>query len=587
MSYAESIKQKLAKGSKESLKAVIYARVSTDSEGQKESCANQVALAQAYAEEHPNLDIISIYIDDGISGKNDFTRPQYNQMLQLLSNGGFDLIITKSLSRLNRDELNSLLLKSMLVEHDATIFTLEDGQVHDFEDMNSDLLHSIKYAMDAQYVKQQSVNGRKTQQLRCERKELTAKDISFGYDWNKDTKTITINEEQADIVRQIFEDYVYRNGTPASIRRWLKEKGIVTSEVRIAHIIRDERYIGKFYINKRTSKLGTGKVKSKRIALPKEQWVLCERPDLRILDDDLFELAQRIHSTRITVYKKPDKGVTEGKFHGTHLYSGKIFCPLCGKAYFFGFSDRAKEKPLYSIHKHSDCSNPVRRIYEDDLVKITTQALKSLVNAQDDVCSSVEQTLKKRIMTTKADARETERLKRLKASKEKQLDNFLDQLGTGEFNVQAQKKINARINVLTEEIDDLEKQIRDREESVLDEKYVLKRVNSISAAITELSEFTFFDRGRVLDYIERINMPPNGDVELILKSGQTISARYSIKGSESLGKHQIQDVSDLESSNSEKGLFLTSFDYLKSTPTRMDPNKVTLVTVYCYLLQDG
>ena len=127
-------------------------------------------------------------------------------MLKQLSEDGFDLIITKALSRLNRDELNSLMLNSLLIEHDATVLTLEDGQIHDFEDMNSGLLHSIKYAMDAQFVKQQSINGRKTQELRCEKKELSAKDCSYGYDWHREDKTITINEEQAEIVRRIFED---------------------------------------------------------------------------------------------------------------------------------------------------------------------------------------------------------------------------------------------------------------------------------------------------------------------------------------------------------------------------------------------
>jgi site-specific DNA recombinase len=91
---------------------------------------------------------------------------------------------------------------------------LEDGSIHDFEDMNSGLLHSIKYAMDAQFVKQQSINGRKTQELRCEKKELSAKDCSYGYDWHREDKTITINERPGRSCPQIFEDYVYRNGTP-------------------------------------------------------------------------------------------------------------------------------------------------------------------------------------------------------------------------------------------------------------------------------------------------------------------------------------------------------------------------------------
>ena len=78
MTIAEVIKQYLIPGSTDIVRVVIYARVSTDNEGQKESCSNQVELAKRYIDNHPNIKLVAIYIDDGISGKNDFTRPQYN-----------------------------------------------------------------------------------------------------------------------------------------------------------------------------------------------------------------------------------------------------------------------------------------------------------------------------------------------------------------------------------------------------------------------------------------------------------------------------------------------------------------------------
>ena len=246
MNYAEEIKKRINDTNTESVKAVIYARVSTDTDGQKESCANQVDLAKKYIESHPNIYLMYVYVDDGISGKNDFNRPQYNEMVEEIETGGVDLIITKALSRLNRDQLNSLQLTSILIEYNTTVLTLEDGQVHDFEDMNSDLLHSIKYAIDAQYVKQQSINGRKVQELRCERKELSAKDCAFGYDWHRDSKSKTINEEQAKTVRRIYEEYVYYNRFPAQITRELNAEGITLCNRSGLNILRDERYIGKF-----------------------------------------------------------------------------------------------------------------------------------------------------------------------------------------------------------------------------------------------------------------------------------------------------------------------------------------------------
>ena len=523
MSYAEDIRQQLNNDNSAPIFAVIYARVSTDNEGQKESCSNQVDLAKTYVANHSNIQVVGTYVDDGISGKNDFTRPQYNAMLQQISEGNVDLIITKALSRLNRDQYNSLSLSNLLVDKNTTVLTLEDNQVHDFEDMGSELLHSISFAIDAQYVKRQSINGKKTHELRCQRKELSAKDCSYGYDWHTDTKTITVNNKEAEVIQRVFEDYVYRNGTPASIQSALKREGINKSSRTISNMIQNERYIGKFYINKRTSKLGTGQSKSKRIQLPKEQWVLVERPDLQIVDTELFEMAQRIHETRITVYEKPDKKTTQARFQGTHKYAGKIFCPDCGKPYHFGYSDRAKTKPIYAIKSHSECSNPVNRITETDLEEITRQALKKTIDQQNEVCQTLEAVLTECVEASQNNGNELSKLKQQKTARENQIDSLIDTLSEGGLTESAKERIKSKINTITDEIDNLTEAIKDKESSKLSVSYVSEKIAEIKSAIAELRNFTEIDRDRILNYIERIELPANGDVNMLLKSGQVIT----------------------------------------------------------------
>ena len=546
MSYAEDIRQQLNNDNSAPIFAVIYAQVSTDNEGQKDSCSNQVALAKTYVSNHSNIQVVGTYVDDGISGKNDFTRPQYNAMLQQISSGNVDLIITKALSRLNRDQLNSLMLSNMLVETNTTVLTLEDNQVHDFEDMGSELLHSISFAIDAQYVKRQSINGKKTQELRCQRKELSAKDCSYGYEWHSDTKTITVKDKEAEVVRRVFEDYVYRNGTPASIQSVLKREGINKSSRTISNMIQNERYIGKFYINKRTSKLGTGQSKSKRIQLPKEQWVLVERPDLQIVDTELFEMVQRIHQTRITVYEKPDKKTTQARFQGTHKYAGKIFCPNCGKPYHFGYSDRAKTKPIYTIKSHSECPNPINKISETDLEEITRLALKKTIAEQSEVLSSLEAILIECVEASQNSGDEIDRLKKQKSSREKQIDNLIDQLAEGGLTDAAKERIKSKINTITDEIDNLTVSIKDKESNKLSFSYVTDKIAEIKSAIAELRNFTTIDRDRILNYIERIELPASGDIDITLKSGQKITVKQQkpsdFSDGDSVGKKGIQDV---------------------------------------------
>lgn len=545
MNFANEIRHRLYTDSSETIRVVIYARVSTDNEGQKESCANQVELANNFIAKHPNIVVIGTYIDDGISAKNDFTRPAYNEMLEQITNGNVDLIVAKALSRLNRNDTTSSILKELCISTNTTIYTLEDNAIQDFDDPNSEMMYGFKSIMDAQYVKKQSINGKKTHELRCQRKELSAKDCSYGYDWHRDDKTITINNEQAETIRMIFEEYVFRNGTPSSIHKLLKEQGISLCDRSISNLIQDERYIGKFYINKRTTKLGTGQTKSQRIPLPKEQWILVERPDLQIVDTELFEMAQRIHHNRITVYEKPDKKTTQARFQGTHLYAGKIFCPVCGKPYHFGHADRNKTKPIYSIKSHSECSNPVRRIDEEDLNEIVRLALQKVIAEQEEACASLEAILIECVEASQNTDTEISKLHKLITTREKQIDSLIDTLSEGGLTGAAKEKIKTKINTITAEIDKYNETIRDKESSKLSASYVPDKIAEIKAAIEELKKFSSIDRERILNYIDRIELPANGDVDILLKSGQKLTLTKTttdLSKGDSVVKNGIQDA---------------------------------------------
>ena len=523
MSYAEEIKNRIFSGHSVSpVRVVIYARVSTDNEGQRDSCSNQVDLAKRFIQDHGNIVSTGVYVDDGISGKSDYNRPQYNAMLEKIEAGEVDLVITKSLSRLNRNQLNALMLTSVLVEHECTVLTLEDGQVHDFEDIGSDLIHSLSFAIDAQYVKRQSINGHKTQELRCERKELTAKDISFGYRWHKESKTISIDKGEAEAVTFIFEEYVYKSSTPAAIRKVLDSRDIHLSEKTISSILQDERYVGRFFINKRTSRLGTGKAKSRRIKLPKEEWVLVERPDLQVIDTELFDLAQKIRETRQTIYEKPEKGAMQARFQGSHLFAGKIFCAECGKPFHFGHADRKGTVPIYRIKSHGDCVSPMNRLYEEDIEQITRAALKAVVDRQEDACRALEKILVECVRASKGNADTAEKLKKQKAGKEKQIDCLIEALSEGGLADAARQRIKEKINGIENSIAELTASIKDTEAQTIGEDSIESRITAIRAAITELRSFTTITRERVLNYIDRIRVYSTGDMDMILKSGSTI-----------------------------------------------------------------
>lgn len=547
------------------VRATVYARVSTRNEGQKDSCDNQVKTANDFVTDHKNLTLSSslVFVDNGMSGKSVTNRPEYLRLMRSVENRSIDLIITKTCSRLFRSTLDAQIFLTKLLTNNVVLLTLEDHKVWDFEDQNDVMMFAIRSVFDASVSRTQSEAGKGVQARRVNDKKLTAKDVVPGFRWDPVKKIIEKDPVCAENIVKIFKNYVYQNGTPASICKWLEDESITfprgrrdpdtkehyteniyLSEKTISKIITNPKYIGMFHINQWGSKYIGGQ-ESIRYKLPEEEWVLCDRPDLQIVDTDLFNMAQRLRHTRITVYEKPDKKAVQARFQGVHKFAGKVFCPVCGKPYQFGFADRRKTIPIYRIKNHSDCSNPIRRVYEKDLEELTRQALKKILDQQDAVCTSLERILSEIVESSHNNSSEIDRLKKQRAAREKQLDNLIDQLSEGGLSEASKQRIRDRINRITKESDKLAETIRNKESCQLNDSFVSDKMERIRAAIADLRNFTSMDRERILNYIDRIDLPPNGNVEIYLKSGQMITVdqrKTNLSGGKNVVKKGIHDV---------------------------------------------
>ena len=92
-------------------KVAIYARLSREDEkdvrykGQSESIENQIKYLKGIVAEK-NWVLVDIYKDDGYTGTN-FDRPDFKRMLADIDSGKINLVITKDLSRLGRDYIET------------------------------------------------------------------------------------------------------------------------------------------------------------------------------------------------------------------------------------------------------------------------------------------------------------------------------------------------------------------------------------------------------------------------------------------------------------------------------------------------
>ncbi|WP_253735715.1 recombinase family protein [Paenibacillus sp. FJAT-26967] len=188
------------------MNCVIYARVSTRREEQKNSLQNQIALAENIAREQ-GFTVVERYIDNGISGSGMKNRTEILRLLTDAKKKKFNVVIAKSVSRLGRNTLQSLELAHQLEGSSIRLILPEDGYDTDTsksrlmfhlkailaEEENSSLSNKIKWGL-----KSSANQGKRIVSV-----------APFGYCTNSVTKKLEIEESAAPIVKEIFRLYLH------------------------------------------------------------------------------------------------------------------------------------------------------------------------------------------------------------------------------------------------------------------------------------------------------------------------------------------------------------------------------------------
>lgn len=373
-------------------RVLCYTRVSTKHDEQADSIDNQKTLMKKYLERHPEMELaepIDKY-SETISAKSD-ERPAFQEMMARIDKGGIDYILIKDMKRLSRSVETTCMIFSKMQDCRFSIITLAPERIIDkdaYYELESRTLLGIESLFAENLVLQQSRYGKTVHKMRCENKVLSRKDVTFGYRWNNETKSIEINEEEAKIIRDIYDRFVYGYEGVYEIRKYLSSLGYDRSSPTVTKWLKEEKYIGLWSINRIGSQLGVGTGrKTKRIKLPKEEWVYIERPDLAIVDKEIFDLAQKIRESRAHIYNPGiNNKICKEHFTGKHLFSGKIFCKECGCSYVHDYANRANTIGIYrdsfKLHSHNalaKCKNQkYARVYEEDMKEVVKRSIQAV-----------------------------------------------------------------------------------------------------------------------------------------------------------------------------------------------------------------
>jgi len=296
--------------------AALYLRLSKDDKNtdESESITNQRKFLINYAKEN-DINIAEIYVDDGYSGTNS-NRPDFQRMLKDIEVRKIDTIIVKDLSRLFRDYIQTgHYLEKYFPENGIRFIAILDG-IDTKNEQASDLT-PFKAIMVDWYAKDVSRKIKQVKQDKIKKGEFIGPKAPFGYKKDERNKNkLVINEEESDIIREIFKKAV--NGESArQIAFALTKEGIKTPG-RSSHwyvetvsaILKNEVYIG----NMVQGRVKKPSYKSKKtIKLKEKDWVITPNTHTPIIDEETFKRVRELIINRRTVKTKtleyPLKGI--------------------------------------------------------------------------------------------------------------------------------------------------------------------------------------------------------------------------------------------------------------------------------------
>ncbi len=340
-------------------RVAFYLRVSSEDQVEKfglalqmESLNNLLSYKGKYPNGNPRLVLAGenyIYSDPGVSGTIELVdRPDFRRLLENLresepENRPFDVLAVYKVDRLAR-KLEILLKAIKILEKYEVrlISTLENiDTTTPFGKAILGIMGVIA-ELEIETTKQRMVGG-KNQAIKTKGTVIGSHPV-FGYTKDADKKRIVLDEE-AQIVRLIFQFFVYDSLTPQEIATRLKRDCVLSPAASaithnkksgdvhkinniyhwraetVASILKDETYLGTYYYNKTTVDSKTKKV----IRKPKEEWLLSTIRHTPLASKHDFELAQKRFKDRVA-----KREVTQKKSDDyTYLLSSLLECDHC------------------------------------------------------------------------------------------------------------------------------------------------------------------------------------------------------------------------------------------------------------------
>lgn len=318
------------------MKAVVYLRVSTEEQRERQSIATQLEFARSYCRLH-GIHVVAEYSDDGVSGAIPMeNRPAGKQLLLDAAKGAFDTLLVYRIDRIARSTLELLRCVDSLERLDVATRSMSEP----FETSTSvgkfvlTLLGSIAQ-LERDAIRERCMLG-KARHAR-DGKWVGGKP-PLGYRVGEDGK-LEIEPFEACQVQRIFRLYVEEGLGTVPIADILTAEGVplfsVTRGVRrvlesgrwnaghVARILHNTAYSGKHVWRKTQTIPSNGDRKKREVPASEDQWIVTEVPAL--VSQEMFDAAQQKAQRNFAMARRNAKR--------DYLLRGLVTCGRCGRAY--------------------------------------------------------------------------------------------------------------------------------------------------------------------------------------------------------------------------------------------------------------
>ena len=375
------------------LRVTYYARVSSESDEQLNSLGNQIKYYEDFIRRNAAWEFVPGYIDEGLSGISTKRRENFNRMVDDASHDKFDLVITKEISRFARNTLDSIRYTRELLSDGVGVFFQNDNI--NTLDEDSELRLSIMSSIAQDELRKLSSRVKFGHQQAIKSSVVLGNSRIFGY--RKDNKRLVIDEEQAPMVRELFELYATDEYSMKQLETLFWNKGYRNlNGKKIAHstmsnMIANPKYKG-YYVGNKVKVVDMFTKKQK--FLPPEEWVMFkdETGEIvpAIVSEELWEAANAILRRR-----SEDVKHRQGICNHANLLTGKLYCAHCGAAYY---RREARDK-LGNVNSRWVCSGKINNgsdscpsfaVYEDEIKPLLFEVFRDTHDASEEMILEYE-----------------------------------------------------------------------------------------------------------------------------------------------------------------------------------------------------